>query len=271
MVLDQVGTRLVIAHRGASGHAPENTIAALRLAVDQGADAIEFDIRLSACDTPVLAHDPTLDRTTSWTGPVRSRTAVELAQCDAGHRFTPDGGSFPWRGRGLGIPSLERVLTEFPEIPLLIELKTVEVAFPALEVLRRFGAKGRVMVASFLDHALVPFRLAGFLTSASRRGIFQLWALSRIGLRAPTKDQAYSVPERYRNWITVPDQAFIRAAASGGRPVHVWTVNERGKARELWNRGVTGIITNFPAAIMEERGTLSEPLRGPDRPAGPSD
>jgi glycerophosphoryl diester phosphodiesterase len=225
------------------------------LAVEQGVDAIEFDIRLSACDTPVLAHDLTLDRTTGWTGPVRSRTAVQLEQCDAGHRFTLDGATYPWRGRGVGIPSLAKVLVELPDTPLLIELKTVEVALPALEVLRRFGAKGRVMVASFLDQALVPFRLAGFPTSASRQGILRLWALSKLGLPGRPTDQAYSVPERYRDWITIPTRGFIRSAHRAGCPVHVWTVNDRRRARELWDRGVTGIITNYPAQMIAERGT----------------
>ncbi len=262
MVLDHPAGPLVIAHRGASGDAPENTIAALRLAVQQGVDAIEFDIRLSACDTPVLAHDFTLDRTTSWTGPVRSRTAAQLEQCDAGHSFTLDGTTFPWRGRGVGVPSLAKVLTELPDTPLLIELKTVEVAFPALQVLGRFGAKDRVMVASFLDEALVPFRLAGYLTSASRRGIFRLWALSSLGLRLRATDHAYSVPERYRNRITVPTRAFIRGARASGCPVHVWTVNDRGKARELWQRGVTGIITNYPSEMIAERRALADPGAG---------
>ena len=236
MILDDCGGRVVIAHRGASGFAPENTIAALRLAVDQGADAIEFDIRLSACETPVLVHDPTLDRTTSLTGPVRARTAAELRNC--------------------GIPSLAEVLTELPDTPFLIELKTVEVAYPALQVLQRFGAGNRVVVASFIERAVVPFRASGFLTSASRQGILKLWALSKIGLRSRSRDQAYSVPERYRDWITVPNQAFIRAAHEAGCPVHVWTVNDRSKARELWGRGVTGIITNYPAEMIAERGTL---------------
>jgi glycerophosphoryl diester phosphodiesterase len=152
------------------------------------------------------------------------------------------------------VPSLAKVLTEFPDTPLLIELKTVEVALPALQVLRRFGAQRRVMVASFLERALVPFRSAGFLTSASRLGILRLWALAKIGLTARSNDHAYSVPEHYRETITVPTPGFIRAANRADCPVHVWTVNDRGRASELWNRGVTGIITNFPAEMIAERG-----------------
>lgn len=263
MILDELRSQVVIAHRGASGDAPENTIAALQLAVDQGADAIEFDIRLSSCGTPVLVHDPSLERTTSIVGPVRARTAAELEQCDAGYRFTPDGAGYPWRGRGVGIPRLATVLTEFPDTPFLIELKTVEVALPALQVLRRFGARDRVVVASFLEQAVIPFRAAGFLTSASRRGIMRLWAFSKLGLRNRSRDNAYSVPERYRDWLTVPNPGFIRAATRAGCPVHVWTVNDTSKARELWMRGVTGIITNYPAKMIAERGSLPAPVSSP--------
>ena len=256
MILVDRGSRLVIAHRGASGLAPENTVAAFELGLEQGADALELDIRLAACGTPVVVHDPTLDRTTAWTGSVHTRTAAELGECDAGYRFSGEGNTFPWRSRGVTIPTLEQVLARFPEVPLLIELKTIAVALPAMEVLRRHGAAKRVMVASFLEPAVVPFRAAGFQTSASRRGIFMLWALSTVGLHGRSKDHAYSVPERYRDWITVPTPAFIRSAGRLGCPVHVWTVNDRRKARELWDRGVTGIITNFPAEMVAERGTL---------------
>ncbi len=250
MILDQLDARPVIAHRGASGEAPENTLVALKLAIEQGAEALEFDIRLAACGTPVLLHDALLDRTTSWTGPVSAHSAAELANCDAGHRFSPDKRNFPWRARGLGVSSLAQVLAELPGVPLLIELKTVEVALPALEVLRRHGAAPRVMIASFLDAAIVPFRGQGFLTSASRRGIFRLWAGSKVGLKIPGKDQAYSVPERFKGTLPVPTPAFVRAARRLGCPVHVWTVDDPERARDLWQIGVSGIVTNFPGRIL---------------------
>jgi len=254
MILAQLDVRPVIAHRGASGEAPENTLPALALAIKQGADALEFDIRLAACGTPVLMHDALLDRTTSWTGPVRARTASELANCDAGHRFSADGREFPWRERGVGVPTLAQVLAEVPERPLLIELKTVEVARPALQILQKAGARPRVMVASFLEEAVRPFREQGFLTSASRRGILRLWVASKVGLAIQGKDRAYSVPERYRGRITVPTPAFVAAARRMGCPVHVWTVDEAERASQLWQIGVAGIVTNFPRRVLGARG-----------------
>lgn len=248
----------VIAHRGASGLAPENSCAALELALSQGAEALEFDVHLAACGTPVVLHDPSLDRTTEASGLVQARTATELASLDAGYRFSLDRGrSFPWRGRGLGVPSLAHVLERFPETPLLIELKTVEVALPVRRLLVERRAEQRVVLASFLDAALEPFREGGFVTAASRRGILGLWVRSRLGLQAPGgRDRVYAVPERYRERVPVPTPGFVRAARRAGRPVHVWTVNDPGVAALLWRRGVSGIITNYPELILAERNRM---------------
>lgn len=250
----------VIGHRGAAGLAPENTIPSLELALAQGAAALEFDVRLAADGVPVLMHDPTLDRTTDVTGPVSQRGSPELATIDAGYRFTGDrGSSFPWRGRGAGVPSLQEVLERFPATPLLIELKTVEVAEPALRVLSESGGRDRVVLASFLEVALVPFRKAGFATGASRRGIARLWLFSlvRLGGPGPTgQDRVFAVPDRYKDLIPVPTSGFIRAARRTGRPVHVWTVDDPKRAERLWWRGVAGIITNFPGRLVAEKKRL---------------
>ena len=146
--------RPVIAHRGASGFAPENTLPALELGVAQGADAIEFDLHLAACGTPVLIHDPTVDRTTSAAGRVCDHTVTQLHGFDAGYRFPGADGAFPWRNRGVMIPTLSDVLDRFPTIPMLIELKTAEVAEPTRRVLVKHNAAGRVVLASFLEAAL---------------------------------------------------------------------------------------------------------------------
>lgn len=226
----------VIGHRGAAGPAPENTLGALRFALEQGADALEFDVRLSRCETPVLMHDPTIDRTTAAVGPVQARTMAQLAQ--------------------LGVPSLVQVLEEFPKTPLLIELKTLEAAEPTRRVLLDQEAVERVVIASFLDGALARFRGGPFRTSASRRGIFSLWARTRLGLGASGgggPDQVYAVPDRYRGKVPVPSPRFVRAARRAGRPVHVWTVNDPDRAVQLWHYGVSGIVTDYPARIVAAR------------------
>ncbi|HET9465640.1 MAG TPA: glycerophosphodiester phosphodiesterase family protein, partial [Gemmatimonadales bacterium] len=113
-----LSARPVIAHRGASGHAPENTLPAFDLAVRQGADAIELDVRLTADGVPVVFHDATIDRTTGHRGPLSAISLAELQEVDAGARFTADRGhTFPFRAGGVRVPTLAEVLRGFPEMP----------------------------------------------------------------------------------------------------------------------------------------------------------
>jgi glycerophosphoryl diester phosphodiesterase len=253
-----LGRHPVVGHRGASGAAPENTLASLDLAVAQGAEALEFDVRLSADGVPVLLHDPLLDRTTDRTGPARERTSAELAAVDAGFRFTPDGGaSFPWRGRGCGVPTLREVLERYPPTPILLELKAVEAAEPVRRLVQELEAEEHLIVASFLEAALAPFRAAAICTAASRSGIRSLWLRALVGLGAPRlPDRVYAVPDRYKDRLHVPTPRFIRTARAAGYPVHVWTVDDPDRAKDLWSRGACGMITNFPARLLAERNRV---------------
>ena len=112
------GAPLLIAHRGGSALAPENTLLAFQRALDWwGADILELDVQPTRDGEAVVFHDDTLDRTTDGSGPVSARTLAELKQLDAGHHFTPDGGqTFPFRGRVIGIPTLAEVLRAFPGV-----------------------------------------------------------------------------------------------------------------------------------------------------------
>jgi glycerophosphoryl diester phosphodiesterase len=252
--------RPVIGHRGASGYAPENTLPAFALALEQQADALEFDVRLSADGVPVVMHDPTLDRTCGRAVPVQSLLAREIIQADAGFGFSTDGGvTRPWRERGATVPLVELVLERFPGIPLLIEVKEVRAAQPLADLLRRHAAERRVVVASFLEEALAPFRDPPPLPlGASRRGITRLLFRSFAGLAGPRGRYAvYAVPDRYRDWIPVPTRRFIRAARRSGCPVHVWTVNDAERAGLLWRRGASGMITNYPDRLVEARRRLA--------------
>ena len=123
-----VPARPVFAHPGASGYAPENTLHAFELALQQGADALELDVRLTRDGAAVVMHDETVDRTTSLSGPVRSHTLAELRLGDAGAWFTPDRGrTHPFAGAGVRVPTLAEVLWSFPSVPVLIEVKEPEV------------------------------------------------------------------------------------------------------------------------------------------------
>lgn len=254
MLLDPT-KRPVIGHRGNRAHAPENTLESLAQAVACGAEAIEFDLHRARDGVPVVLHDPTLERTTDASGEVRVRTAAELARVDAGARFTADGGrTFPYRGRGIGVPTLEQVLAQHPGHPMVIEMKTVEVAVPALAVLERAGALGHVLIGSFIDEALLPFARAGVPVCGAPNALARLYLPALLG--ATPRELPYDsmcIPRTHRG-LPIPVRQFARVMRAHGRTVHVWTVNDREVARRLWARGVNGIISDDPAAMLLERG-----------------
>lgn len=244
--------RPVIAHRGASGHAPENTLAAFELAEREGADAFELDVRLTLDGAPVVIHDHSLDRTTDGAGPVRARTLADLRSVDAGARFTRDRGrTYPYRGAGLTIPTLGEVLWTFPRMPVLVEVKEPEAQEAVRRVLVEEDAVNRCVPASDLSAALEVFREEPFARAASAKEVSDLyWAvmwrrrISGVGYRT------LSVPMRYRG-MPVPTRTFVARARSLGCPVHVWTVNRAATARRLWARGVAGMVTNLPALMRQ--------------------
>ena len=104
----------LFAHRGASAEAPENTLPAFARAVEHGVPFLELDCHATRDGEIVVLHDAELERTTDGEGPVSARSFAELERIDAGFRFSPDGRSFPFRGRGLRVPRFAVVLEAFP-------------------------------------------------------------------------------------------------------------------------------------------------------------
>jgi glycerophosphoryl diester phosphodiesterase len=249
-----LSARPVIAHRGASGAAPENTLAAFELAARQGADAFELDVRLTADGVPVVLHDPTLDRTTNRAGPLAALRLADLRNIDAGFTFSLDSGrTFPFRATDVGIPSLTEVLRGFPDMPVLLELKEAMAQGPVRQLLIEEKAVDRCVLASEHLAALQVFREPPFATAASAAEIGVLYRavlFRRVPSSLPYR--LLSVPVRHRG-LPVPTRSFVAAARGLGCPVHVWTVNDAAVAVTLWGRGVAGMVTNLPDAIRESR------------------
>lgn len=252
--LVEPGARLVIGHRGASAHAPENTLVAFALALEQGADALELDVRVTVDGTVVVLHDPTVGRTTDGSGAVAQMRAADVCALDAGARYTSDRGrSHPYRGGDVRIPTFAEVLDAFQNVPLLVEVKTAAAMGPLAAIVRRHDALHRVVPASAVHRALTIFRTDPFTCGASMRDIAQLYFGGLIGLRpkrAPYR--LLAVPDRWRG-LAVPTARFVRAAHALGAAVHVWTVDDPRLAQKLWRNGVAGIVTNDPAAIVAVR------------------
>lgn len=251
---------LVIAHRGGAGLAPEATMAAFGLSDSLGADVLEFDVRLSADGEWVVLHDGRVDRTTDGEGAVAGMRLRQLKALDAGYNWSADGGrSFPHRGRGLEIPTLEEVLAAFPGRRFNIEIKIDSVAAVA-DFCRRvetLGAAERVLVASFHPAVIQAARqgCAGAATAATYGEALRFFVLNRLGLDAAYSGgaDAMQVPTRLGR-LAVADARFVAGARRHNIDVHPWTVDDAETMKTLVETGVGGIITDYPDRLLQVLG-----------------
>jgi glycerophosphoryl diester phosphodiesterase/membrane-associated phospholipid phosphatase len=257
----------VIAHSGAQGHAPTNTIEAFELALALGADTLEMDLQITADDEVVVIHDGTVDRTTDGTGAVRDLTLDELGELDAGWYFEVDG-EHPFRDQGVRIPTLEEILERFPGTHLIIELKTdggQAIIQPVIDLLREHGRDdGTVTVASFSTDYLEPVReqLPEVPTNMPEGETTTFYTLQLVGLHPwwSPPGELFQVPEEHEGRLVVTPR-FVRAAERLGVDVQVWTVNEVEQMHRLLDAGVHGILTDYPdrlVEVLEQRATAAE-------------
>jgi glycerophosphoryl diester phosphodiesterase len=224
----------VVGHRGASGHAPENTLASFALAAEMGADAVECDVHLSADGVPVVIHDDSLERTTSGRGPVTARTLAELKSLDA--------------GRGQTIPTLAELLAWCRDrIPLSIEIKNGPIYHRGLpdrvvDLVREHGMVDRTSVISF-DH----FAIRRVKELEPRLAVGALFAARPID--GPAIARAAMADALLPHWgFATPD--FVESAHAAGLAVSVWTVNEEAALRTVVDAGVDAIATDYPDRIL---------------------
>ena len=258
---------LVIAHRGGQGLWPANTLYAFERAAQMGVDVLELDIHASADGVLVVRHDPTVDATTDGHGAIADLCLDEIKSLDAGYPWSDDGGrTFPFRGRGITIPTLEEVFAAFPGIRINIDIKPENpaVVAPFVDLLRRYDRMRNVMVGSFHDGQLRRFRrlCPEAATAAGISETLLLYLLTRLRLGRlyrPVAD-AFQVPE-YSRGLHVVTPGFVRAAHAKGVEVHVWTVNEVADMRRLLGWGVDGLIGDYPDRMMALVGRVSNDER----------
>jgi glycerophosphoryl diester phosphodiesterase len=237
---------LNFAHRGASHHAPPNTLAAFTRAIELGADGIELDTHLSADGVPVVIHDFDVDATTDGAGPVKDKTLAQLKELDAGRTFDP---AFACER----IPTLSEVFEAVGQKLLInIELKTVSPRANGLEpvvagLVQRHGLEKRVIFSSFNPFALrrikklLPHVPAGLLYAPD------LPIYLRRAWLAPL------CPHEARHpYYGMVNAASLRVWRAQGYYVNVWTVDEPGEMRRLIRLGVDAIITNRPDLLRQE-------------------
>ena len=243
---------VIIAHRGDSVHAPENTLAAFNLAMQNGAVAIEFDVKLTIDGHVVVIHDQTADRTTDGSGRVTQMRLAELKELDAGSWFSA-------QFRSEHIPTLDEVFTGLDKrLYMNIELTNYTTPFDALvprvvELVKRHNLQSRILFSSFyarnLKHVqtLLPEVPYGLLTLPGWMG---MWGRT-FGWRAHYQTFHPHYSDVYSSMVN-------RVHAQGKR-LNVWTVNGEADMRRMLGMGVDGLITDDPASARRLLGRKFSP------------
>lgn len=241
----------IFAHRGASAHAPENTLAAFELAVESGAHGIELDVKLSADEKVIVLHDQTVDRTTDGFGDVRTLLSSTLRELNASVNF---GSQYPLQH----VPQLDEVFELVGQRTYfnieLTNLSTPRDELPerVAETIVHHGLQDRVLISSFLHLNLkrikellpeVPVAILAF------QGITGAAARSTFGRRRS--------PLIIHPHHSDVDKRFMKREKAAGRRVHPWVVNERAEMRRLFKLGVDGLFTDDPALARMIAGQLS--------------
>jgi glycerophosphoryl diester phosphodiesterase len=231
----------IIAHRGASAHAPENTFSAFELAIRQGADAIELDVDLCQDQHLVVIHDRTVDRTTNGSGKVGDLSQAALQELDAGSHF-----DLAYKGER--IPGLEEVLATFgTRIAINIELKGSSsssklLAEKVADLIQRHGLIGKVIISSFDPwllrrmNRLLPEVACALLAEGGRKGAL---LRGRVG-------EALVRYEALHPDVQDASLALVKRIHERGRRINVYTVNTPQGMRALFSAGVDGIFTDDP-------------------------
>ncbi len=242
-----------LAHRGSRVLWPENTWHAFDRAVgDLGYRYVETDVQLTSDGVVVVFHDDTLERTTNGVGAVVDWTWEDLRHLDAAYWFSPDGESYPLRGKGIGIHRLDDTFTRFPDVYFNIDLKAKDSPWAVAEVIARCDREDTVMIGSFSDRRLARFRRitkGRVATSAGPQAAMSMYAASRVGRSVHFGPEAYQLPFSMRG--AQVDRKLVDAVHRADAHVHLWTVNEPADMRRFLEMGVDGIVTDRPDLLNE--------------------
>jgi glycerophosphoryl diester phosphodiesterase len=246
-------TAIAFAHRGGGGDAPENTFPAFDAAVAMGYRYLETDVQVTRDDVPIAFHDSRLDRITDRSGAVIELSLAEVREADAGYTFTPDGGAtYPHRGKGVVIPTLEELLTRWDGVFLNIDAKSEASVGPLVALIERLNAFERVCIGSFSDRRVARIRrLAGGRICSSMGQVTTAMAFlaSRSSRMPRFHADCLQVPPRWG--VLRIDRRFVEAAHQAGLHVHVWTVDDAAQMESLLDLGVDGIMTDRPRVLKE--------------------
>lgn len=250
---------VIVGHRGAAGHAPENTMASFRKAIELGADWIELDVHRSKDGQLIVMHDPTVDRTTNGSGHIQQMTFDELRVLDAGSWF---GGQF----QGEKVPSLaETIVGINGEVKLLIEIKWPEnglyegLGAQVAREVNKYGAEGWCIIQSFESAYLEEAAGEGFdiplqklLVSETSVYFVPFYQDNRFRLGNPVSQGVESMNYYHK----ALNQSLVAGWHEQGKKVIPYTVNSREAMVKVLGMGVDGVITDFPDVALALREEL---------------
>lgn len=248
---------LLGAHRGGSDVWPENTLDAFKEAANRFPGILlETDARLTADGAIVLMHDGTVDRTTDGTGAISDLTFEQIRALDAGYRFSLDGGqTFPYRGKGLKVPTLAELLSALPKAKLLVEFKGgVELAEAGIAAIREAKAVDRVLIASFKPDTMARVRsiapeIATCFDFADGLALLTALRANAWDVYTPTSDVLSLDEGMLPQYKLTP--ADLQAIRSKGVRIQLHTINERGRMLEILGWGVDSILSDKPDVLAE--------------------
>jgi len=235
--LNQSGVS-ISAHRGGSEEAPENTLESFSYAIGLGSSYIETDVQLSADGIPYIFHDDDLSRLLNMEVKFNSLHSDQIEKLKLFESYQ--------------IPKLETALTQFPNALFQIDLKTDEVALPAMKVIENLNAFDRICIASFSSNRLQKVRkkFPDTCLSMGPKEILKL-LLASFGLYNKTiYGDCLQVPI-YQYGIKLVTKRFVKYVQSKDLKIHVWTINDENTMRKLIDLGVDGIITDRPKLLKE--------------------
>jgi glycerophosphoryl diester phosphodiesterase len=237
---------LVVAHRGADAVAPENTMEAYRLAFEMGADAVELDVHMTADGKLALMHDETVERTTDLTGSIASMTMKQLRTADAGYRFEAPDGSFPFRGKGLKVPTLPEVLKWLPAgTGLVVEVKARAATAPTIAALRssRVREAGAVSIISFDERVIEESRE---LDPEIPTGYLLVPSQPIEAALIYAVEHGHAAVHPWDGDLGLDPTAILQVATAYGRLMGCYVVNDPERMQQLAALGLWGFVTDAP-------------------------
>ena len=262
---------LRIAHQGASGRFPPNTLLAFRraLTAPYNAEVLEFDLRLTKDNAVVVFHDKNLKRITGLGRELSSLNLKDIQSLDAAYNFRPSrlikakalpfGRAYPYRGKGIRIPTLEEVFQTFPQSLMLIEIKAIEdtkkLSQETWKLIKKYKRLDKTMVSSFSYESIAYFRSLSqgqAVTGASKReALYYLFGCYLFNFSCEASFDVLQIPQLknlasiFGQGLDLGSSKLIEFAHQNEIKVHYWTVNESTDMRKLIRNGADGIVTDF--------------------------